>query len=249
MMVLPLKFVSHRIEEYALQVTYDPEEDSGHVIYNLSLLQEAEIDSAIKIVRDTARAGLMVSDRVRLVGAGEHIGGFTIPEGQAGICTICSLTLDGLLLRKGIPTRSIGGGVLEIEEREPRRFIHLIQYEHTTIDPLQVLASQDLTSILQVMQTGNGTILANLREVHMEAEHAASQLLDLLVELGFMGVLEMGAPNIPLLGIPVSPHYLGIAMVGGTNPMAALNEAGIRATTLAMKGVIGVEELPHLGED
>ncbi|MDH7594102.1 MAG: DUF128 domain-containing protein [Methanomicrobiales archaeon] len=247
-MSLPLKFVSHRIEEYALQVTYDPEEDRGHVIYNLSLLQEEDLESAMRIVRDVARAGLMVSDRVRLLVAGEKIGGFMIPAGQAGVCTICSLTLDGLLLRKGIPTRSIGGGILEIEDWEPRRFIHLIQYEHTTIDPLQVLASQDLTSILEVMQMGNGTILANVREVHMEAEHAASQILDLLVELGFMGVLEMGAPNIPLLGMPVSPHYLGIAMVGGTNPMAAMNEGGIKTTTLAMKGVIPVEELPHLEE-
>ncbi len=35
LMNLPLKFVSHKIEEYALQVTYDPRNGTGRFVYNL----------------------------------------------------------------------------------------------------------------------------------------------------------------------------------------------------------------------
>lgn len=247
-MISPLRFISNRIEEYALQVTYRPDTDRGNVIFNLTLVGKEDLPEALRVLKDAARTGLMASDRVRLAEAGESVAGVPIPAGQAGICTVCSLTLDGLLLKNGIPHRSIGGGIVEIEDRIARRFIHLILYEHTTIDPLQVLASQDLASISSVMRTGRGSILANIREVHMEAEPQVSQLLDLLSERGFTGILDMGAPNIPLLGVPVSPHYLGIAMVGGTNPVAALKEEGIRATTLALKGVMDIAEMEHVEE-
>ena len=44
-----LKFVSHRIEEYALQVSYNPEERTGSVVYNLSLVRSEDLEFAIKI--------------------------------------------------------------------------------------------------------------------------------------------------------------------------------------------------------
>lgn len=242
-MSLPLKFVNNRIEEYAMQVTYQPADNKGNIIYNLSLIRTQDLEYAITMLKNAYRAGLAVSDRVKFLKEGEILGDFVIPKDYTGICTMCSLTLDGLLLKQGIPLRSVGGGVVEINDRMPLRFTHFILYEHTTIDPLEVLASQDITSISMVMHRGRGTILGNIRECHMEAESRVSLLLDDLTSTGFTGILDLGAPNVPILGVPVTPQYFGVAMVGGTNAMAAIKESGRSVVTRAMKGLLDIQSM------
>jgi len=105
--------------------------------------------------------------------------------------------LRRLLIRRGIPVNPIGGGVVEIENRTPIRFTHIILYEHTTIDPLQVLISQKTTSVTDVMRKGSGNMLANIREFHMEAEPLVGIVLDELESSSYSGILEVGMPNLP----------------------------------------------------
>lgn len=247
-MNLPLKFVNNRIEEFAMQVTYQPAENTGTIIYNLSLIRTEDLEFAVTTLKNAYRAGLSVSDRVKFLKEGETLEDFVIQKGYTGICTMCSLTLDGLLLKQGIPLRAIGGGVVEIEDRMPRRFTHFILYEYTTIDPLEVLVSQDITSISMVMHRGRGTILGNIRECHMEAESRVTLLLDDLASIGFTGILDMGAPNVPLLGVPVTPQYFGVAMVGGTNAMAAIKESGRPVVTRAMKGLLDIQSMGYIDD-
>jgi repressor of nif and glnA expression len=242
----PLRFIRNRIEDLAMEVSYDPVENTGNIIFNLSLIPRSELEGAISVFRNAYRAGLSVSDRVRVLLGGEVVDGFTIPEGYAGICTMCTITLDGVLMRKGVPIRPVGGGLVEIVDRVPRRFIHMILFEATTVDPLEVLVAQDLTSIVRVMKEGSGTILGNLRECHMEAEPLVIRLLDGLTEGGFTGILEVGAPNLPLLGVASDPQYFGVAMVGGTNPMAALKEEGIPVVTRSLKGIMDIREMDSI---
>ena len=177
-MTVPLKFVNHSIEDFAMQVTFDPVTDEGNVVYNLSLIKNEDLDYAISTLKDAYKTGVTVSGRVRFFSSGEKIAGYAVPKGLTGICTICSITFDGLLIRRGIPITPIGGGIVEIEKRTPMRFTHIILYEHTTIDPLQVLISHKTTSVTSVMRTGSGSILANIREFHMEAEHQVGTVLD-----------------------------------------------------------------------
>lgn len=245
-MHLPLKFVHTRIEEYAMQVTYDPREGRGLVVYNLSLVPDTHLDDAISTMKETYRAGLCVSGLVRFIGAEESAGGFKIPEGQTGIVTVCSSTLDGILLRRGIPYNPIGGGIVEIESRVPRRFTHLILYEYTTIDPLQALLSQEITSVTRIVRKGSGNILANIRQCHMEAEEAVGEIIDELSGSSFSPVLDVGLPNTPALGVTVDPQYMGIVALGGTNPMAAIKEKGIPVTTYAIKGLMDAGEMEEI---
>ena len=238
-----LKFINNKIEDLAMEVTYDPVGNTGKIIFNLSLIPKESLEDAIRTFRNSYRAGLSVSDRVRFFEEGARLDSLTIPEGFAGIGTMCTITLDGILLRKGIPLHPVGGGLAEIVDRVPRRFTHMILYEATTIDPLEVLVAQDLTSIGRVMKEGNGTILANLRECHMEAESLVIRLLDDFSDAGFTGILEVGAPNVPILGVSTSSQYFGVAMVGGTNPMAALKEEGIRVVTRALKGIMDASDM------
>jgi global nitrogen regulator NrpRII len=242
----PLKFINYVIEEYAMQVTYDPVENTGTIIYNLSLIKNSDLEYAIEIFRNAFRAGLSVSDRIKFVSSGETINGFVIPEGCTAVCTMCTITLDGLLLRRGIPCNPIGGGVVEIRERVPERFVHFIHYNNTTIDPLEVLVSQEITSITRVIRQGSGNILGSMRECHMESEMQLGELLDQLENATFTGILDIGVPNVSLLGVPVSPQYMGVAMVGGTNPMAAIKESGRWIVTKALKGLMDIETMEHI---
>jgi len=241
-----LKFVNTRIEDLAMEVSYNPVENTGKVIFNLSLIPKENLEAAISLFRNAYRAGLSVSDRVRILDEGTRIEDLVVPPGSAGICTMCTITLDGILLRRGVPIQPVGGGLVEIDDRVPRRFTHMILYDSTTVDPLEVLVAQDLTSITRVMKEGSGTILANLRECHMEAESLVIGVLNDLTDGGFTGILDVGAPNVPLLGVPASPQYFGVAMVGGTNPMAALKERGIPVVTKALKGVMDVAEMSSI---
>jgi global nitrogen regulator NrpRII len=245
-MTPPLKFVNHNIEDYAIQVTFDPVEGKGNVVYNLSLIKNEDLEFAISVLKDANKTGVCVSGRVRFYASGEKVANYVIPAGLTGICTLCSITFDGLLIRRGIPINPIGGGVVEIENRAPVRFTHMILYEYTTIDPLQVLISQKTTSVTNVMRKGSGNILANIREFHMEAEPLVGLVLDELSSSSYSGILEVGMPNVPLLGVPVNPQFMGIAAVGGTNPMAAIREGGRWVQTQAMKGLMEISEMQEI---
>jgi repressor of nif and glnA expression len=245
-MTLPLKFVSHNIEDFAVQVTFDPVTGEGNVVYNLSLIKNEDLEFAISVLKDAHKTGVTVSGLVKFYSSGERVSDYVIPPGYTGICTMCSITFDGLLIRRGIPINPIGGGVVEVEKRTPIRFTHIILYEYTTIDPLQVLLSQKITAVTSVMRRGSGTILANIREFHMEAEPLVGTVLDELASSSYSGILEVGMPNVSLLGVPVSPQFVAIAAVGGTNPVAAIKEGGRWVETLAMKGLIDIKEMEEI---
>ena len=241
-----LKFVNHNIEDYAIQVTFDPLKGEGMVVCNLSLIKNEDLDFAISVLKDANKTGVSVSGLVKFYAAGEKISGYPVPAGCTGICTLCSITFDGLLIRRGVPIRPIGGGVVEIENRSPIRFTHMILYEHTTIDPLQVLISQKTTSVTNVMRRGSGNILANIREFHMEAEPLVGEVLDELSGSSYSGVLDVGMPNVPLLGVPVNPQFIGIAAIGGTNPIAAIREGDRWVQIQAMKGLMEISEMEEI---
>jgi repressor of nif and glnA expression len=242
-MIGPLKFVDHSIEDFAMQVTYDPSEGTGKVVYNLSLVKNEDFEYAVSILKDAYKTGVSVSGLVRFASSGEKVADYVVPEGCTAICTVCSTTFDGLLIRRGVPLNPIGGGVVEIENRAPIRFTHIILYEHTTIDPLQVLISHKITSVNNVMRKGSGNLLANIREFHMEAQPLVGTVLDALSDSSFTGILEVGMPNVPLLGVPVSPQFVAIAAVGGTNPMAAIREGGRWVQIQAMKGLMDTSDM------
>lgn len=244
--MLPLKFINHKIEDYAMQVTFNPVTGEGAVVYNLALIKNEDLEFTISTIKDAVRSGVSVSGLVKILQSGERLEDFVVPEGCTGILTMCSSTFDGLLIRRGIQINPLGGGIVEIENRTPIRFTHIILYEYTTIDPLQVLMSQKMTSVTSVMRRGNGNILANIREFHMEAEPLVEKVLDELADSSYTGVLEVGIPNLPLLGVPVSPQFVAVAAVGGSNPLAAVRESNRWVQTHAMKGLMDIRQMTDI---
>ena len=80
----------------------------------------------------------------------------------------------------------------------------------------------------------------------MEAEPKVGMVLDELSGSSFSGILEVGMPNLPLLGVPVSPQFIAIAAVGGTNPMASIKESGRWVQTQAMKGLMEIAKMDEI---
>ncbi|MFU8767045.1 MAG: NrpR regulatory domain-containing protein, partial [Candidatus Methanoperedens sp.] len=139
-------------------------------------------------------------------------------------------------------------GVVEINNGEPLRFTDILTYESTTIDPLDVLMSQELTSVTEMINTGSGKILANLREAPMAARDRIEEVLDALVGAGFSCILELGEPNSDILGVQVGKDKIGIAVIGGTNPMALVHEHDIDIETQEMSTLLDIREMVHIDE-
>lgn len=241
-------FVISRIESMMYEVTFDPVQRKGKIVANISIIDEADLKSVLGIIRQAVHSGLSVSPYIRIFRSGEKIGGVKIEKGKTGIATACSITIDGVLLKSGIPVKPKFGGVVEIHDGSPLRFTDILTYDSTTIDPLEVLMSQELTSVTEMVNTGSGKILANLREAPMAARDKIEQILDSLVGAGFSCILEVGEPNTDILGVQVGRDKLGIAVIGGTNPMALVQENGIDINTQEMSILLDIEEMSHIDE-
>ncbi|HMK46862.1 MAG TPA: DUF128 domain-containing protein [Methanocella sp.] len=241
-----MMFADARIESIMYQATFNPKTREGDVVVNVSLVDRKDLDDTLEIFRQVMYSGLSVCSYVKLFDEGEVFAGMRIPKGKAGIATVCSITIDGVLTKHGIPVRPMFGGIVQVKDRVPVRFTDIIRYECTTIDPLEVLMSQDLTSVREMMKTGSGKILANFREVPMTAKDEVDHLINRLLTAGFYGVLEVGEPNSSLLGAEVDRDHMGIIITGGTNPMCAAQEADIPIITKAIKGVMDFRQMKKL---
>ncbi len=243
-----IMFIISKIESMMYEVTFDPDKREGKIIANISIVDQSDFKKVLELLRQAVHGGLSVSPYIKIIKPGEKINDVMIENGKVGIATACSITIDGVLLKAGIPVKPKFGGVVEIHDGSPLRFTDILTYDSTTIDPLDVLMSQDLTSVTEMVNTGSGKILENLREAPMAARDRIEQVLDSLVKAGFSCVLEVGEPNSDILGIQVGRDKLGIAIIGGTNPMAFVQEHGIGINTQEMSILIDIGELSHIDE-
>ena len=69
-----------------------------------------------------------MSQKIVLAQEGEAIGNTIIPDAMVGIGTVCSVTVNAILLKQGIPITTKYGGLMEVSPDGPSRFISLISY-------------------------------------------------------------------------------------------------------------------------
>ncbi len=243
-----LMLIISKIENMMYEITFDPERKKGKIIVNISIAKESDLKKIIGLFRQAVHSGLAVSPYIKIILPGEKLGNYEIEKGNVGIATACSITIDGVLLKAGIPVKPKLGGVVEIHEGLPLRFTEVLAYDSTTIDPLDVFMSQELTSVTQMINTGTGKILANLREAPMSARDRIELVLDSLVKAGFSCILEVGEPNNDILGVQVGRDKMGIAVIGGTNPMALVQEKDIEIMTNELSILYDIEEMVHIDE-
>lgn len=229
-----LGFASARIDALSYRMSLDLSTLRGSVILNLSHMSEQQFPEAVPILRGAFRSGWSMGRLLLIRRRGQHIGSFTVPEGEIVIGTICSFTVNGVLLRWGIPVRPRYGGLVEVRDRHLLRFTTLVDYAGCTIDPLETFVRARMTSVSRLCREGRGIIGASFREVPALAMPRLEKMLDRMKAVGLAGTLLVGRPNQDLLGVPVSPERAGLVAIGGMNPVAAVQEHGIDIHTDAM---------------
>jgi repressor of nif and glnA expression len=75
------------------------------------------------------------------------------------------------------------------------------------------------------------------------AEDDLRQALDQYERNGLGGILAVGKPSQPLLSVPVAMDRIGLAVVAGLTPVAALAESGISVQNKAMSALVELDDL------
>ena len=238
-----LGFVREKLEMLAYQTTFDPEKRAGLLPINASLIDEAKFKKAISAMKDVFKAGICVSDLVAVAVEGEKLGSVIVPGGKIGLATVCSVVINGILLKAGVPTDFRFGGVLEVKNAKPRRFVAVIDYSGTSLDPSQQFIRARMTSVIAAARTGNGKILGVFRTVPAPARQVIQEKVAALREAGIGGVYALGNTSESLCQVPVGLNRIGIIQLGGLNPMAAAVEAGIEIDNIAESGLIDFQRL------
>ncbi|MCL0092514.1 NrpR regulatory domain-containing protein [Dehalococcoidia bacterium] len=241
-------FVISRIELLAFRTDFDWKTCTGSIPVNISFFPRKEFKRAIQAMSPAFKAGLCVSDLVALAQEGERLGELTVPQGMTGLATVCSIVVNGALLKAGVPMDSRFGGILEIRNHQPLRFVELIQYAGSSLDPSEVFIRGKMTSVGQAAREGNGKILANFREIPAICRPVTEEVVAGLGGAGLGGLLFMGKISDPVYEIPVELNKIGMVLIGGLNPVAAAEEAGIEAENRAMSTVMEYRSLIRFEE-
>jgi HTH-type transcriptional regulator, global nitrogen regulator NrpRI len=236
--------LSAKIDQMTYKMDFDLATRTGSVVLNLSLIERSKLERAVPLINDVFAAGYAMGKLMALFRPAEQVGHSLIPEGSVGIGTVCSITINGVLVANGIPTHSRFGGLLELREGKPTRFAEFINYDGTTLDPLEIFIRSVMTDYVGATRTGNGLIGASFREVPADSRDHVLELDREMVKAGLGAISLIGWPGQSLLKIPVSEGRLGLVVVGGLNPVAILEEQGIHVRrTGALAGLIDYNRL------
>ena len=236
-------FILDKLELLAFRTTFDPVKKTGLVPINTSLMDASKFAKALAIMKNVFQAKLAVSHMVTTAHEGEKIGSVVIPPGKIGLATVCSVVVNGVLLKAGIPIESRFGGVLEIRNGKPRRFAALISYAGTSLDPSEQYIRAKMTSVSEVVKNGSGILLANFREIPAPARSLVEEKINQLKEAGIHGVYVLGNTSEPICQIAVGLNRVGVVLLGGLNPVAAAVEAGLEVQNLAESGLVEYSQL------
>ena len=208
-------FIYSKFEEmiYLTDFTYMTQQ--GNVVVNTSTIYNEE---SINIMKEIYKSGLSVSPYVNI--KEDKI------TGEIEVTTICGTTIDGVLLKEGIPTQPQYGGLLKIEDYKPVKFTEIISYKKTSVTPLDAFANSNLTSVLDVINNGCGLIPANFRLIPGVARERTIEIINELAKIGIGGVIGLSEEGEDLLGLPVPEGMVGMAIIGGITPFCAVKEMG-----------------------
>ena len=236
-------FAFSRIETLTFLTDFDLDERVGSIPVNVSFFPKEHFKKALKIMKPVFQAGLCVSDLVAVAGEGETIGELVVPEGMVALATVCSIAANAMLLKAGVPVDSRFGGILQMRGGSPLRFIELIHYAGSSMDPSEVFIRANMTSVNRVAESGNGEILANFREIPAICRPVVEDVAAKLRDAGLGGILLIGNVSEPVCEIPIDLNRVGIILIGGLNPVAAAREAGIESDNKAMSALVDYQKL------
>lgn len=227
-------FVSSKVEDLAFRMDFDLEKKQGKIILNISYFKKDFLSKYIKKICQVYEKNLGMGKLLTIANEEQVLGSFRVPKNYVAIGTICSVSINGIFLRHGIPMTSRFGSLVELHEGAPKRFTQIINYDGTTIDPLEIFIRGRMTNVWSATKTGNGIIGVSFREIPSVSLNKAKELSKKLEDCLLGGILAFGTPNQPLLDMPVPNGRTGMLVLAGLNPIAILAEDGVEVLSKAM---------------
>jgi HTH-type transcriptional regulator, global nitrogen regulator NrpRI len=238
-----LAFVGSRIERLAYQTNVGLRSGTGRVPLDVCLIGKRDYQRALKAMQKTFAAGYSSSSLVALAVEGSALGEVAVPAGKVGIGTVCSATVNGCLLKSGIPAYARFLGLLQIREEQPYRFVDLIEFSGSTIDPAMLFIAGKMTDVSGASVYGEGKILAGYHEIPMLSVGKTEELLQRMKANGLVDFAVLARPGEKICEIQFNHDKVGLITLSGLNPAAALVESGIEVEIRPMCGMIDVTRL------
>ncbi len=217
------------------QVDFDVEKRKGDIISNVSYINRDDLDSALRIMEETYNNNpKYINPYYKLI---DH----PTDDDKIGIATICSLSIDGILIDNGIMSNPKYGGLLELTE--PPLFIDLISYNGSTEDPHKIFLAKNMTSITR--NIGPSKILASFKEIPYISRDYSVYLLDILNNIGF-SIYKIGKPRELAYNAKADNYNFGVVTGSGLNSIGAIKEKGIDIEVKAIEKLLPFEKMDRL---
>ncbi len=232
-----------KIELLAFRTSFNYKERRGTVPVNISFFPKAKFKKALAVMKPVFESDYCLSRLVAVADSGQQIEDIIVPEDKIGLLTMCSIVINGSLLKAGIPMDSRLSGTLQIDNRKPLRFTEIIHYNGCSLDPTEIFIKAGMTSVMEAVTTGSGEILANFREFPIPCLTVAEEVITGLEGAGIKGILAKGIASEPVCEVAVDQNKIGLILIGGLNPVAAAQEAGITTENRSMSAVVDYQQL------
>lgn len=236
-------FLTARIDEMTWRMDYDIKSGTGRVVINITLVKNRDIPAALPLLVKSFESGFTMGELVTVIKPGETAGSVKIPWDSTGIGTVSSINVNGVLLKNGIPAVSVFGGILEIAEMKPERFLEVIKYNGTTIDPLEIFIKGKMTDISGILEDGNGRAGASFIEIPEGSRPEVVEIGNIMKSSFLGGIAVTGWPGRELLGIPLNEGRVGGVVPGGLNALAYLEENGIDVKSQALSCLMDISKM------
>ena len=207
-------FIYSKFEEMIYLTDFNYITQTGNVVVNTSNIYNEE---SIDILKTITESGLCVSPYINL--------NKDASENRIEVTALCGTTIDGILLNEGILSQPQYGGLLKIEDKEPIKFEELISYKKTSVTPLEAFSAPQYTSVLDVVNDGNGIIPANFRLIPGIAYDKTVEIINNLKKIGIGGVIGISNEGENIVGMNVPEGMIGVVIVGGITPFCAIQES------------------------
>ena len=216
------------------KVNFDIETRKGDIIANVSYIKKDNLDEALNIMKSSYDLNKKYINPYYKIVNHPH------DSSKIGIATICSLSIDGILIKNRTMSNPKYGGLLELSETPA--FLDLISYSGSTLDPHIIFLAKNKTSI---MNDEPRKLLASLKELPYVSIEYSTELLDTLKKIGF-SIYKIGKPREVVYNAKIDNYNFGVVAGSGLNSIAAIKEKGIDIEIKAIEKLMAFEEMDRL---
>ncbi|MBE6488768.1 MAG: DUF128 domain-containing protein [Methanosphaera stadtmanae] len=230
--VKKVSFILDKIFNLISGVTFDYNTHEGDIIANISYVNKEDLDDSLEIINQLYKKhpSYCMGNKYAIIEDENN--------DKVGLATICSLTLNGILSNNGIYSAPKYSGVLDINDNK-RRFIDLISYKGSSVDPHEIFINKNMCSIGN-LDDNYSKILASVHSVPYVARDDTINIFDSLNEAGFR-LLDIGKTNQYIYNAKIDMYQFGYVTAGGLNPIAKVKESGIPIEVKSIEKIVNFD--------